>query len=185
MNELTTIQQRGMAQQTQNHAVALAAAVLDKRIATAKNWPRSVSVFKEQATELLQSDVETAMSAEYSKPVGGGSVRGPSVRRPCWWWPTRCSSQPRSRRRSRAARRRGRGMGCGACATLPRGARRLKGDARYQITSSAGAAISGSRVMSGSPCTSAVAAIRRSPRSGISNSVRDCITTSVSRGTTR
>jgi len=80
MNELTTTQQRGMAQQTQNHAVALAAAVLDKRIATAKNWPRSVSVFKEQATELLQSDVETAMSAEYSKPVGGGSVRGPSVR---------------------------------------------------------------------------------------------------------
>jgi hypothetical protein len=80
MNELTTNQQRGMAQQTQNHAVALAAAVLDKRIATAKNWPRSVSVFKEQATELLQSDVETAMSAEYSKPVGGGSVRGPSVR---------------------------------------------------------------------------------------------------------
>lgn len=65
---------------SQSQAVALAGAVLDKRIATAKQWPRSVSRFKAEATALLQSDIETAMSAEYSKPVGGGSVRGPSVR---------------------------------------------------------------------------------------------------------
>jgi hypothetical protein len=61
-------------------AVALAAAVLDKRIATAKQWPRSISTFKNEAKTLLHEDVETARSAEYSKPVGGGKVTGPSVR---------------------------------------------------------------------------------------------------------
>jgi hypothetical protein len=87
MNELITSdnqqyngQNRVANYQTVSQAVSLAAAVLDKRIATAKQWPRSVSRFKQEAIELLQSDVETALSAEYSKPVGGGSVRGPSVR---------------------------------------------------------------------------------------------------------
>lgn len=65
---------------TQSQAVALAAAVLDKRIMTARQFPRSIARFKSEATQLLQQDVETARSAEYSKPVGGGSVRGPSVR---------------------------------------------------------------------------------------------------------
>jgi hypothetical protein len=63
-----------------NQAIALAGAVLDKRIATARQWPRSISRFKQEAIGLLQNDIDTAMSAEYSKPVGGGSVRGPSVR---------------------------------------------------------------------------------------------------------
>jgi hypothetical protein len=53
---------------TVNQAIALAAAVLDKRIATARNWPRSVSKFKQEAIALLQEDIETARSAEYSKP---------------------------------------------------------------------------------------------------------------------
>lgn len=63
-----------------SQAVALAGAILDKRIATARSFPRSVSTFKRTATELLQQDVETARSAEYAKPVGGGKVTGPSVR---------------------------------------------------------------------------------------------------------
>jgi hypothetical protein len=65
---------------TPDHAIALAAAVLDKRIVTARQWPRSVSKFKAEAIALLQQDVETARSAEYSKPVGSGRVTGPSVR---------------------------------------------------------------------------------------------------------
>lgn len=64
----------------QSQAVALAAAVLDKRILTAKQFPRSISRFKQQAKELLSEDIETARSAEYAKPVGGGTVKGPSVR---------------------------------------------------------------------------------------------------------
>jgi hypothetical protein len=63
-----------------SHAVALAAAVLDKRIITARQFPRSIARFKAEAGGLLSEDIETARSAEYSKPVGGGSVRGPSVR---------------------------------------------------------------------------------------------------------
>lgn len=63
-----------------SHAAAMAAAVLDKRIVTARQFPRSISRFKNEATDLLASDIETARSAEYSKPVGSGSVRGPSVR---------------------------------------------------------------------------------------------------------
>jgi hypothetical protein len=79
--ELTTTQPiEGVILHQQSQAVALAGAVLDKRIATAKQWPRSISRFKQQASELLSEDIETARSAEYSKPVGGGFVRGPSVR---------------------------------------------------------------------------------------------------------
>lgn len=65
---------------TTAQAIALAGAVLDKKIATAKQWPRSVSAFKDEAISLLQSDIETARSAKYSKPVGAGTVTGPSVR---------------------------------------------------------------------------------------------------------
>jgi hypothetical protein len=65
---------------TVNQAIALASAVLDKRIATARQWPRSVSRFKAEAIALLQEDIETARSAEYSKPVGNGRVTGPSIR---------------------------------------------------------------------------------------------------------
>lgn len=63
-----------------SNTVALAAAVLDKRIITAMQFPRSVARFKAEAKELLSQDIETARSAEYSKPVGGGKVSGPSVR---------------------------------------------------------------------------------------------------------
>jgi hypothetical protein len=69
-----------MASAATSHAVALAGALLDKRIASAKQWPRSISQFKREATQLLHEDIETARSAEYAKPVGGGTVTGPSVR---------------------------------------------------------------------------------------------------------
>jgi hypothetical protein len=61
-------------------AIQLASALVDKRIATAKNWPRTVSRFKAAAKQLLSEDVETAASAEYAKPVGKGTVTGPSIR---------------------------------------------------------------------------------------------------------
>lgn len=73
----------GIARQNQvevSTAIQLAAALIDKRIATARQWPRSVARFKEEASDLLRNDVETARSAEYAKPVGGGTVRGPSIR---------------------------------------------------------------------------------------------------------
>lgn len=60
--------------------IALAAATLDKRIATARQWPRSIAKFKAAAADLIRQDKQTAMSAEYSKPVAGGKVTGPSVR---------------------------------------------------------------------------------------------------------
>jgi hypothetical protein len=68
------------AAQTVNHQIQLAAALLDKRIATARSFPRSIARFKGEATELLKTDIDTARSAEYAKPVGGGKVVGPSVR---------------------------------------------------------------------------------------------------------
>lgn len=55
-------------------------AMIDKKIATARAFPRSVARFKEEASELLREDVETARSAKYKKPVGSGYVEGPSVR---------------------------------------------------------------------------------------------------------
>lgn len=62
------------------HAIALAGAIVDKRLASARAFPRSISQFKHEAKDLLQEDVETAASAEYVKKIGGGTVRGPSVR---------------------------------------------------------------------------------------------------------
>jgi len=78
--EPAELQPHGVLQVQQSQTVALAAAVLDKRILTAKQFPRSVSMFKREAKDLLSEDIETARSAEYSKPVGGDKVRGPSVR---------------------------------------------------------------------------------------------------------
>lgn len=68
---------RGAAMSTQ---IQMMTAMVDKKIATARAFPRSIARFKEEASALLREDVETARSAEYAKPVGGGVVRGPSVR---------------------------------------------------------------------------------------------------------
>jgi hypothetical protein len=61
-------------------AIQLATAMVDKRIATARAYPRSIARFKQQTAQLLSEDVETAISAEYAKPVGNGYVHGPSIR---------------------------------------------------------------------------------------------------------
>lgn len=63
-----------------NTAIQLMAAMVDKRIATARQYPRKISRFKLEASQLLREDVETARSAEYAKPVGGGTVKGASIR---------------------------------------------------------------------------------------------------------
>lgn len=63
-----------------NSAIQLASALIDKRIATARNFPRKISRFKQETADLLREDKETARSAEYAKPVGGGTVRGASIR---------------------------------------------------------------------------------------------------------
>lgn len=61
-------------------AIQVMAAMVDKRIATARSYPRKISRFKSEASQLLREDVETARSAEYAKPVGGSTVKGPSIR---------------------------------------------------------------------------------------------------------
>ncbi len=61
-------------------AIQAMALMADKRIATARMYPRSIARFKKETAQLLREDVETARSAEYAKPVGNGVVRGPSIR---------------------------------------------------------------------------------------------------------
>ncbi len=64
-------------------AIQMAGAVLEKQVATAKAWPRSVALFKKKTAALLSEDIETAKSAEYAKPQFGapdGKVRGASIR---------------------------------------------------------------------------------------------------------
>ena len=65
---------------TMSLAIQAVAALADKRITTAKQWPRSIANFMAEAKQLLSTDIKTAESAEYSKPVGGGTVKGASVR---------------------------------------------------------------------------------------------------------
>lgn len=65
---------------TTSTAIQLAGVLVDKRIATAHMYPRSISRFKQEAASLLREDVETARSAEYAKPVGGSTVKGASIR---------------------------------------------------------------------------------------------------------
>lgn len=67
-------------QLTVSSQIQAMAVLMDKRIATARAFPRSITQFKREATSLLTEDVETARAAEYAKPVGGGTVTGPSVR---------------------------------------------------------------------------------------------------------
>lgn len=81
MNELIEQTQHAIVtREAPTQAVALAAAVLDKRIMTARQFPRSIARFKNEAIQLLQNDIETARNAEYSKRIGDGTVRGPSIR---------------------------------------------------------------------------------------------------------
>ncbi len=63
-----------------NSAIQLAGVLIDKRVATARNYPRSMAKFKANASTLIREDVEVARAAEYAKPIGGGVARGPSIR---------------------------------------------------------------------------------------------------------
>lgn len=65
---------------TASMAIQAMSALVDKRIMTARAFPRSVSRFKKNAEGLIREDIETARSAEYAKPIGGGTVKGTSVR---------------------------------------------------------------------------------------------------------
>ncbi len=56
-------------------------AEIDTAIATAKQYPRSLTAFKDNALAYATSDHETAMECLYKRPVGGGkNAEGMSVR---------------------------------------------------------------------------------------------------------
>ncbi len=56
-------------------------AEIDTAIATAKQYPRSLTQFKDNALAYATSDHETAMECIYKRPVGGGkNAEGMSVR---------------------------------------------------------------------------------------------------------
>ena len=56
-------------------------AEIDTAIATAKQYPRSLTTFKDNALAYATSDHETAMECIYKRPVGGGkNAEGMSVR---------------------------------------------------------------------------------------------------------
>lgn len=55
-------------------------AEIDSRIATAKQWPRSLARFKAMAKEMAVLDEEVAASCFYAIPRGGKTITGPSVR---------------------------------------------------------------------------------------------------------
>lgn len=52
--------------------MALERAAIDSQIATAKQYPRSLSVFQKRALEMVTLDEETAESCIYIRPVGKG-----------------------------------------------------------------------------------------------------------------
>ncbi len=55
-------------------------AEVDVQIATAHRFPRSIAAFFKRAESLATATPDIAASMEYAKPVGGGKVKGPSVR---------------------------------------------------------------------------------------------------------
>lgn len=52
----------------------------EMKVTTAKKWPRSVKVFKNQTRELATLDEETAGQCFYVLPRGDKTIEGPSVR---------------------------------------------------------------------------------------------------------
>jgi len=61
-------------------AGAMEVAEIESQIATAKRYPRNISVFKEKLMSMANLDQETAESCYYALPRGGKSVDGPSIR---------------------------------------------------------------------------------------------------------
>lgn len=59
---------------------AISRAEIDCQITTAKQYPRSITVFKRQAMEMATIDEETAESMFYTLPRAGKKIQGPSIR---------------------------------------------------------------------------------------------------------
>lgn len=59
---------------------ALQSAEIDRQIATARAFPRSIKAFRDQALELATLDEQTAMECMYSLPRAGKKITGPSAR---------------------------------------------------------------------------------------------------------
>ena len=53
---------------------------IESQIATAKQYPRAISKFKDRCKSLATIDEETAVSCFYGVPRGGKTIYGPSVR---------------------------------------------------------------------------------------------------------
>lgn len=55
-------------------------AEIDSQIATAKQYPRDIAVFKDKLMAMANLDQETAEGCYYAMPRGGKAVDGPSIR---------------------------------------------------------------------------------------------------------
>lgn len=72
-NEIQVVEQSALA--------VIQKAEIDTAIATAKQYPRSLTRFKDNALAFATSDNETAMECIYKRPVGGGKfAEGMSIR---------------------------------------------------------------------------------------------------------
>ena len=60
--------------------VAIERAVIDQQIATAKAYPRSIELFKQDVLSMATLDQETAESMNYQLPRDGKLIEGPSIR---------------------------------------------------------------------------------------------------------
>jgi hypothetical protein len=59
---------------------AILGAEIDTQIATAKQYPRSLAVFRQRALERVTRNQEVAESCQYGLPRGRDVIKGPSVR---------------------------------------------------------------------------------------------------------
>ncbi len=78
--ELVEDDVRELAVQSPGALSVVAAAEIDTQIATARKYPRSISMFRRNAEALACLDEETAAACVYSLPRGGKPITGPSVR---------------------------------------------------------------------------------------------------------
>jgi len=72
--------EREVPQVDSNALIAISRAEIDGQIATAKAYPRSVTSFVREATELVTLNVEMAEACIYALPRDGKTIAGPSAR---------------------------------------------------------------------------------------------------------
>lgn len=70
----------GLAQIEAGISIGLARAEIDTLVATARQYPRSMTVAQRRMMELATMDEEAADEAIYSLPRGGKTIEGPSIR---------------------------------------------------------------------------------------------------------